>query len=801
MIRNYVKIAWRNLIKNKVYSTITIGGLAIGLAASTVLALYVINEYSFDRFHPKAKLIYRVYKNIRRNGIDNFSPLTAAPLAQAVSSEFPQVEATTRLLRSNTGELVAVNRAYFNEKAAFYADASFFDLFAFPFMEGQAKGALDKPNTVVITQSKAKQYFGTQSPLGKTLFIGGDKTAYQVTGVIYDPPVNSHMHPALLLSMASLGYSQNTNWLSNDFYTYVLLRPDASGEQLQANLPLLVQKYVGPQLDQVGESLTSMRNAGDRWDYFIQPLTDIHLRSGLNFELEANGNETYVNILAVVSVLILLIAAINFINLSTARSTKRALEIGLRKSFGSLRTQLIGQFLLESLLQSLIAMALATGLIGLSLYTFSGLLDQPLLMNIETAGWLALCLSGLAIVVGLLAGLYPAIYLSSFRPISTLKGQFLPAKGGQLFRNALVVIQFTISITLISCALLIYRQLNFLQNHDIGFAKENIITITNADQLGDKERSFAQTLRQQSQIIAVSYSDKLPALSNFGVSSFSPSSTTDPYLLRWFEADTSFIQTLGLHLKQGRNFSPAFSSDSASVILNQAAVRYLGLKHPLDQTLKSGIYGHPSLKVIGVVADFNFESLQQAVKPCALLLGRQGQYLSIRVRAGGIRTTVNQLSQQWKNYLPSVPIEYAFLDQTVDQLYRSEQRLERIFTLFTSLSILVACLGLYGLVTYTTEQRRKEIGVRKVLGASVISIVSLLSQEFLRLVGIAILIASPLSWYLMRGWLQHFAYRTLLSWWVFALSGLLAVIIALLTASLQTTRAAYINPIQALKSD
>lgn len=544
-----------------------------------------------------------------------------------------------------------------------------------------------------------------------------------------------------------------------------------------------------------------MRNAGDRWDYFIQPLTAIHLRSQLNFELEANGNETYVKILAVVSVLILLIAAINFINLTTARSAKRALEIGLRKSLGSLRIQLISQFLLESGLQSLVATGLAIGLIALFLCSSSSLIGLSLPITVETVGWLALGLGSLTIIVGLVAGLYPALYLSSFRPIATLKGQLFPVKGGHSFRDSLVVVQFTISITLISCALLIYRQLTFLQSQDMGFIKENVITITNADQLGNKGGSFAQALSQHSQIAAVSYSSKLPALSNFGSSSFFPASTQEPHFLRWFEADTSFIPTLGLHLKQGRNFSSAFSSDSSAVILNEAAVQYLDLNHPLDQNLKSGIYGHPSLKVIGVVADFNFESLQQAVKPCALLLGRQGQYLSIRVRVGGIGATLDQVSQQWKRFLPNVPLEYEFLDQTVAQLYRSEQRLERIFVLFTSLSIFVACLGLYGLVSYTTEQRRKEIGVRKVLGASVVSIISLLSQEFLRLVGISILLASPLAWYLMRAWLQNFAYRTSLSWWVFALSGLLAVIIALLTASLQTTRAAYINPIQALKND
>jgi putative ABC transport system permease protein len=811
MITNYFKIAWRNLLKNKIFSFINVAGLAIGLCCFIMISLYVTDELSYDRFHEKADRIYRVHSDIRFGGTDLKLAVSSDPMGATLKKDYPQVEQYVRLYTSDGSKSIKKGKEYIVEERVVHADSTLFDVFTLPTIAGNTKTALDNPNTVVISETAARKYFGTTDAVGQMLEVGvSNKTMYKVTAVIRDIPANSHFNFDFIFSMDNVDYNFGS-YLSHNFHTYIVLREGTDYKNFEKKFDEYIGRYILPQAKQFMQinSMDEFKKAGNKLEYSLMPLTDIHLKSDRYPEIGVNGSIQYVYIFSAVALFLLLIACINFMNLSTARSSNRAKEVGIRKVMGTKRQTLIGQFIAESTLMSYLAFVFALLLTFIALPYFNDISAKTFSVSSLFEPRLLTFLLVLPFIVGILAGYYPAFFLSSFRPIEVLKSKTNAGFKRSNLRNILVTFQFVTSLVMVIGTIIVYQQLNYIQNKKLGFDKDQILIVNGTGALATNKDVFKNEVAQMAGVKSASYAGYLPvAGSARNNSTFSKEATMDlksGFNMQVWNIDYDFIPTLGMEIIKGRNLSKAFGSDSSSVIINETTAKLLGYENPIGKKLYSS--NNPSLKlntvyeIVGVVKNFHFESLRQEVEPLCMRLGNSNWATAFKINSNDVPALVQRIGAKWKTLAPEMPFDYQFLDQSFDQMYRAEQRVGKVALTFAILTILIACLGLFGLVTYMAEQRTKEIGIRKVLGASVPNIVSLLSSEFLVLVIISVLIASPIAYYAMSQWLTEFAYRIEISWWMFLTAGVLAVCIALLTVSFQAIRAALMNPVNSLKSE
>jgi len=803
MIKNYIKIAYRNFWRNRSFSAINIFGLAIGIAVCFIILLFVQDELSYDRFNTNADRIVRVVFKASINGGKIFEANVMPPTAQTLKNDYPEVEEATRLREMGKPKVTFGNKT-FKEGTFAFADPNFFKVFTLSFIKGDAKTALQQANSVIITEEMAKKYFGGEEAIGKVLDLNNHEL-YKVTGVIAALPSNSHFHFDLFGSMQNLSEAKDPSWMSSGFFTYLLLKENYNYKNLEAKLPGMVEKYMGPQIAQsMGMSLSQFRTKGNELGFALQPLTDIHLHSNSNYELGPGGDIKYVYIFGAIALFVLLIACINFINLSTASASKRAKEVGIRKVMGSDKTELVKQFLLESVLLTFIALFIAFLLVQLALPVFNQLSGKGLSLGYAIKPWAAFLSLGL--LVGVLAGIYPAFYLSSFKPISIIKGKLGTANKSMGLRNGLVVFQFFISVSLIIGTLVVYQQMEFIHNKKLGYNKEQLLVLPNSWALGKNEQLFKEQLLKDPRVVNATVSGYKPAgpTNNNNFLAYPEGRENQMMKTLRYNVDEQYIPTLGMQMAAGRNFSKAFATDSSAIIINEAAVKAFGLTNKSIGQNITWAKGHTGEKVnyhiIGVVKDFNFKSLHEQVTPLLMVLNPESG-LIFKVRPDDVSGLLSAMKQQWEKFNVEEPFTYSFMDELYNKTYSAEEKTGKILNIFTSLTIFVACLGLFGLAIYTTEQRTKEIGIRKVLGASVLQITNMLSKDFLKLVLIACVIAFPLSYWLMQKWLQDFAYRITISWWVFALAAVIALFIALATVSFQAVKAALANPVKSLRSE
>ncbi len=800
MFKNIIKITFRNISKHRAYYFINVVGLSVGIVCFILIALFIADELSYDRYHEKADRIYKA--GVRALWADNefYGCVSPAPFSRTLVAEFTEVEVSTRLRRSGF-PVIRYKDKVFSEERWFWADDTHFDVFTVPFLRGDPKTALTKPNSVVITESMARKYFGADDPLGESL-NADNRRDYQVTGVIEDVPHNSHVHYDFLASYITIEDGSDQNWISNNYPTYFVLKEGISHKDFEIKLQQIVRKYVAPQLKTVfGATLEEMEASGGSIKYFITPLTDIHLHSHLRFEHEPNGDIAYVYIFTVVALAILLIACVNFVNLATARSASRAKEVGVRKTVGSKRSQLIRQFLAETVVLGFLATLVAIPIIEFMLPFFNDLIGKnlsvPYLGNVYTIP----ALMGIALCVGLLAGIYPAFFLASFDPVAVLKGESVGRQRKPWMRNVLVVFQFTVSVVLIIGTLVVYRQLDYIQNKNLGFNKDQVVIIKKADDIGQKIRAFKQELLGHPGIISASNSSNLIG-DYFGDSLYrqfdQPKEMNQLIWRMWTDID--YGKTYELKFIQGQYFSEEPQEGRREVVLNESGVKILGYEDAVGKKIID--MGGNDYTIIGVVKDFHFESLHKELNPLIIhpfSPRGDGRYLSVRVRAENIRETIASMKKSWVKYASNQAFEYEFFDDHFARLYRSEEKTGTIFFSFSLLAILIASLGLFGLTAFITQQRTKEIGIRKVLGASVSGILFLYTKQFTRWVLVANFIAWPLAYFAMNKWLENFAYRANIGAGTFVLSGLLALAIALFTVSFQSIRAAIANPADSLR--
>lgn len=805
MLQNYFKIAWRNLVRNRAFSAINIVGLAIGLASCMLISLYVLDELSFDRYNKKADQIVRVvFKGSMQGGKINEAHVMPST-AQALKADYPEVIAATRLRQGGFPTIVLGDKRYTGDNLV-YADSNFLDVFTLPLLKGDVKTALQEPNSLVITQKLAEKYFGNSDPIGKTLNFKGDNTAYRVTGVIEKVPENSHFHFEIFASMAGLADSRSTSWMTSEYFTYLELAKGYDYKKLEAKLPQTIEKYMAPQLKiAMGVSMDEFRKSGNNLGLYLQPLKDIHLHSDFAYDLGNNGDIKYVYIFGAIAIIMLVIACINFMNLSTAGASKRAREVGVRKVMGSEKKELVWQFLLESVLLTSIALVLAAVFGYLTLPLFNELSGKNLSIQFSTVPSLLPKLLLFGLVVGILAGSYPAFFLSSFKPIAVLKGRLVRDRKSNSLRSGLVVVQFFISITLIIGTTVVYQQLKFIQNKKLGYSKDQVMVI-DSWALGKNQEVFKDELLRDPRVANVSFSGYIPAgpsnSNNYMV--YPDDKNTQLVKTLRYDVDANYIPTLGMEMAAGRNFSREFGNDSSGVIINETAANMLGWKTgALDKmiTNTSNEGGKGTFHVIGVVKDFHFRSLHERISPLVMLLKQDTGTMLVKIKTKDVKSLLASTETLYNGFKPEQPFSYSFLDERFNSVYKAEQKTGQILGLFAGLTIFVAALGLFGLATFTAQQRTKEIGVRKVLGASIGSIVALLSGEFLKLVLIALILATPVAWYVMTQWLQDFEYKVAMEWWYFAIAGLLATVIALLTVSYQSIKTALINPVKSIRME
>jgi len=810
MLRNYLKIAIRNLWKNKTFSFINIAGLATGLGCFLLIALYVLDELSFDKYNANADRIYRINSDIRFGGADLHMPVTSDMMGQILKKDYPQVEQYTRLYTFNGDKLVKKGNEYINEEHVAHADSTFFDVFTLPAIEGDTRTALNEPNTVVLTETMAKKYFNSVHVLGKNIEVKDEKNPlYKITAVIKDIPENSHFHFDFLFSMKNVEY----NWgqlTSHNFYTYIRLKKGTDPKAFEKNFDQYIDKYVLPEAKQFMNinSMEEFKKAGNSLVYSLMPLTDIHLHSNRSFELSPSGNIQYVYIFSAVALFILMIACINFMNLTTARSANRAREVGIRKVLGTEKGQLVKQFLFESTVMVIMALLIAIPVVWLVLPLFNDMSAKSMTAGSLFSPYILPLLIALPFVVGLMAGSYPAFFLSAFRPIEVLKGKLnLGAKSG-ILRSVLVVFQFMMSIVFIIGTIVVYRQLHYIQTRNLGFNKDQVLIVNGVGALNNNMVPFKNDVLQLPGVSSGTLSGYLPVTDSYRSdntwSTEAVMTTKTGFDMQNWVIDYDYIRTMGMQIIKGRNFSRDFGGDSSAIIINETTAKIIGYKDPIGKQLFRAVdqQGHVgAFTIIGVVKNFNFETLHHDVGPLSFELGTGGGLASFKVGTANVNQLIAQVQSKWKSLASGLPFRYRFLDESFDEMYRSEQRVGKIALVFSVLAIFIACLGLFGLATFIAEQRTKEIGIRKVLGASVQGIVQMLSKDFMKLVAISFVIAAPLAWYFMNKWLQDFAYRISISWWVFVAAGLAALLIALLTVSFQAIRAAISNPVKSLRTE
>jgi putative ABC transport system permease protein len=803
MIKNYFKIAWRNLVKNKTFSIINVFGLSVGLTCFMLIAAFVYNELSYDRYAAQADHIYRVELNVDANGGTASYPMVDGAVGRGIQQVFPEVLAFTRY--QNGGRLFAryKDKQFKEEKVAFL-DSNFLETFSIPLLEGDQKNALVAPNSMVISKAAALKYFDKEPALGKTIAFANEN--YTVTGVFDKVPDNSHFHFDMAMSPSTQQRNRPETWSNVSHFTYLVLKPGADITKLEAKLPQLVAKYVVPEIQHdMGVSLAEAQKSVNTFRFTLQPLTDIHLHANTQYELEPNGDINYLYIFSALALFILLLACVNFTNLSTASAGKRSKEVGIRKVMGSLKTQLIIQFLTESILLSLAATLIALAIVYALLPAFNQLAGKNIAMSFFLQPISLMVALGMSLLTGILAGIYPSFVLSAFIPIKVLKGTRTAHSRRSLLRNSLVVFQFVISTALIIATLVVYRQLHFMQNIKLGYNKEQVLIINDTYALGNNEQAFKQKLLQDSRVVNAAISWSAPATGRMDGTQIyvRPENTNDPrneIQTGIYRIDYNFLGTLGMQIASGRNFSPEYPSDSSAVLINETAVRELGIKgNPLGRTIVRS--GRREFTIVGVVKDFHFTSAKQKISPLIMLMGRNEGAVITKIKTTQVAQLVADIKKDWEAFGPNAPFSYTFLDQRFASLYAAEEKSGELFTLFAIISIVIACLGLFGLVAYTIEQRTKEIGIRKVLGASVQQVLLMVSKEFLYLVLIAFVIAIPTTWWAMSKWLEDFAYRTSINVWTFGMAGIIALFIAVFTISFQAIKAALMNPVKSLRSE
>ena len=806
MFSNYLKIALRNLRRNKVFTAINVLGLALGLATCMVILLFVQHELSYDRYNEKADQIVRVVIKGRMQGDDLKEAHVMPPVAAALKKEYPEVLDATRIRNMGRPRIAYGARMFRDDQLAF-VDSNFFRVFTLPLIKGNARTALLQPNSVVITREVAKKYFGDADPIGKVLVFKDANASLTVTGLMDAVPEASHFHFGLFASMSSLQEARSDSWMESNFFTYLVLPKGYDYHRLEARLPQTVDRYIAPQMERaLHMTLTQFRQNGSSIGLYLQPLTDIHLHSDLTQDLEPYGDIQYVYIFSVIAVFILLIACINFMNLSTAGAAKRSREVGIRKVLGSEKRQLIQQFLSESLLLTALALVLALGIVWSVLPLFNQLTGQRLTLDLTRSPWLipGLLLAGL--FTGLLAGSFPAFFLSAFNPIAVLKTRNGGDRKSAGLRSGLVVFQFFISICLIIGTAVVYQQLSYIQHKQLGYDREKVVVVEETYWLGKNLNAFREQLRQDPRIASVSASEYLPAGTSDNNNFFVWPDDESLRLIKSirYGVDENYLGTLRMSLAAGRNFSRDFGADSTAAIVNETAARAFGwvadaaIGHTLSK-FEGGV--KKTWHVVGVVKDFNFKSLHQRITPVVMVLDRMDGTTIARIRTDDIPGVLASMRKNWGALTAEAPFTYSFLDDRYDQMYKNERHTGLLLTIFAGLTIFVACLGLFGLATFTAEQRTKEIGIRKVLGADVKGIVALLASGFLRLVGLAFVLAAPVAWFFMNKWLQDFAYPVSIGYDVFLLAAGTAFMIALLTISVRAIRAATANPVKSLRTE
>jgi putative ABC transport system permease protein len=791
MLKNYLKITFRNIRKNKGYSFINISGLAIGMACCFLILIWVKDELSFDRFHANANAIYRVTEHQYDSSGDYFPvAVTPWPLAEALKTDFPEITESARL-RIVSGGLISYKDKKFYENDFVAVDPSFLKMFSFPLIEGDLSTALTEPHTILITKETAARYFGEEDPLGKVLTFH-NRYDFKVTGVLEDVPHNSHIKFDFLVPFASTlrDFGWTDSWDTNNYTTYVQLVDNASLQRISEK----ISTYLKKNNPQTGTKL------------ILQPLTDIHLRSDYAIDLYGSTEDKaiYVYAFSAIALFVLLIACINFMNLSTARSEKRSKEVGLRKVVGASRHNIIAQFYGESLLMTFMAFFAALFLVYLLLPAFNNVSGKQLTFDSLKEPVFMLGLLGIMLATGLASGSYPAVVQSSFKPVDSIKGLGLrisPKSGKSTLRRTLVVIQFTLSIILIVGTLIVYKQIRFMMNKNLGYEKDSIVYFIKRANLRTQYDAFKSELLRESNIIGVTSSSDVPTYSVHSTGGFywEGKNPETHFLIHQFSVDHDYIKTFNMHIIAGRDFSREFPADAStqSFIVNETAVKAMGLENPVGT--KFQLYDNKG-QIVGVVEDFHFKSLQKAIEPLVLRIEPdRDSYVFVKFRSEHMQEALASIRTVYDSFNPQFPLEYSFLDESVNQLYDSEQKTNKIFNYFTLFAIFISCLGLYGLAAYMAQQRTKEIGIRKVLGASIMNIMAGLSKEFILLVCLANAIAWPVAYYFMHKWLQHFATKTDLSAWIFIISGLAALFIALLTISYQSIRAATAHPAESLR--
>ncbi len=815
MIKNYLKIAWRNFVKHKLYSAIKVGGFAFSIAACLLIGLYILHETSYDKTYPDNSQLFRTVGQFMDEHGNTIKGLSfQAPMAEALKADFPEVMQAGRLLPNplfgagSNQVSTDLHPESVHEGGFVYADQELLDMLGLPMAYGDRQYALTEPNTVVMTASKADKFFPEGTPVGKVIYLNNDKSKpYTVKGVLEDIPANSHLYGYdIFLSLEGIPFypGEQTNWMASNYITYFKIKPGTDLDQLAVKMTgNVLNHYWIPAIKAAGRQVPERINTAR---LTLQPISDIHLHSGdLRDYNEANpkGDIRFVWLFGGVAGFILLIACINFINLSTARSAGRAKEVGLRKVVGSHRSELMAQFLTESMLYSLLSILLGVILAWLFLPVFNTLAGQQLVFPWKGM-WLLPVILVSATGIGLVAGLYPAVYLSGFRPVQVLKGQLSRGAKNPVLRNGLVVFQFTTSIILIVGTLIINSQMRFILNRKIGFEKDQVMIVQGTHTLGEQVQTLKEALRDIPSVQQVSVSDYMPVkidgVKRNGNSFWQNGKASEGASVpgQFWQIDEDYIPALGIKLREGRNFKKDLATDSEAAVINHTLAKTLQLDNPVGAYITNG---GRQMRVIGVVEDFNFESMKDEVGGLCMVLGNSPTMMAVKIGGADLQETIAAITTRWKAFSPNQAIRYTFLDTGFANMYVSVQRTGTIFSCFAVLAILIACLGLFGLAAFTTEQRAKEISVRKVLGATVSGIAGMLSGDFVKLVLVAILIATPIAWWAMSSWLQDFAYRTEIQWWMFAAAGLAALVISLFTVSFQAIKAAIANPVNSLRSE
>ncbi|HCW08674.1 MAG TPA: ABC transporter permease [Cytophagales bacterium] len=794
MLKNLLKIAFRNLIKDKGYTTINIAGLTIGITCSLFLLMYILDELGFDKYHVNANNIYRIVSNIKEPDNAFTWAVVQKPMAVELRDNYPEVKNTVRFEGMNR-TLFKNGDKQFYEEDFFLVDSTVFDMFTYEFLAGDPNTALDQPFSMVITEAIAKKYFAYPLDALNQTLVNQQEESFKITGIIKDVPLNSHLRFTALVSQSTRKQQQGS-WGNFGVATYILLPEGYDLKKMQLSLGKIVKEKVNPIFESVGIKI----------NYELQRITDIHLHSKIQDEAEAGGDISYIYIFSAVAAFMLIIACINYMNLATARSTNRAKEVGLRKVMGSQRSQLMIQFLTESVIVAFISLALSILLIYAFLPQFNSLANKHLPFSYLIQKPVALSLIGIILLTGILGGSYPAFYLSSFNPVSVLKGKLASRGGNSVFRKGLVVTQFALSIFMLISTLIVFDQLQFLREKDLGFNKENVVRLNlNNHALREKGEAFAEQLRKLPNVLSVGKADASPG-EGIGKLLLKVEDADGKMVDRGvdlYSADYDFIQTLKMNIVTGRNFSKDNPSDSAYAILaNESMVKRMGWKDPIGKKFAGG-GGRFEKRVVGIIKDYNQNSLYDEIEPLIIILQKEVNYIFVRLAPGDLHTSIATLEKEWKATFPNNPFEYTFLDEDLNSQYKADEKRSQIFTAFSGLTILIACLGLLGLAAYTTEQRTKEIGVRKVIGASVNNLVLFVSKDFFLLVIMGTLLAYPAAWYFTNRWLQNFAFRIELDneWSTFILSALIALAITFFTVGYHVVRAALANPVNSLRDE